>query len=246
MKPSFSLPDNAVHIWHTRAPAELGREVTAHFLPMLAPEEQRRYERFVQAKDRCLYLLGKVLVRTVLSHYLPSTPEGWVFTTNPFGKPVLANGEVQFNLSHTQGMVACVLARNFEVGIDVENVDRSANLDVARRYFAPAEVAYLEKVPEERRGATFFLFWTLKEAYVKARGIGLSLPLEQFAFQLHDLATPRIVFDPAMKEDADAWQFFLSDLGSGEHQAAVAVQGAKGKELDVEFYAFKSVVGQNE
>ena len=66
------------------------------------------------------------------------------------------------------------MARDFEVGIDVENIGRSINLDLARRFFAPAEVAFLEQMPENQRQATFFLFWTLKEAYVKARGVGLS------------------------------------------------------------------------
>jgi 4'-phosphopantetheinyl transferase len=133
-------------------------------------------------------------------------------------------------------MVACAVTRACEVGIDVENLDRSTNLDVARRYFAPAEVAYLETVPEDRQPAVFLRFWTLKEAYVKARGIGLSLPLEQFAFHIGDSASPRIVFEPAMNDDENDWQFLAPNLGSPDHQAAVAVRCARATNLEVEIH----------
>ena len=141
------LPQHAVHVWYTLTPEELDHDLIARFRILLTPEERARHDRFVQEKDRRQYLVGKVLVRTILSRYLPRAPHEWIFTTNRFGKPVVANGppesNLQFNLSHTEGLVACVVAGDREVGIDVENVGRSVNLDVARRFFAPAEVAFL-------------------------------------------------------------------------------------------------------
>jgi 4'-phosphopantetheinyl transferase len=232
------LPQHAVHVWYTLTPQELDHDLIARFRILLTPEERARHDRFVQEKDRRQYLVGKVLVRTILSRYLPRVPHEWIFTTNRFGKPVVANGapesNLQFNLSHTEGLVACVVARDREVGIDVENVGRSVNLDVARRFFAPAEVAFLEQLPDDQRQASFFLFWTLKEAYVKARGLGLSLPLEQFAFRLEDLQAPTITFEPVMKEDPADWRFFLPAVPSRAHQVAVAVQHQGQGALEVE------------
>src|SRR5207249_8661698 len=116
-------------------------------------------DRFMQEKDRCQYLLGKVLVRTLLSRYVNKAPDMWLFSSNRFGKPVLANCPCEitprFNLAHTDGLVACVVARDFDVGIDVESLGRSANLDIARRYFAPAEVAFLEQAPASERQRLF-------------------------------------------------------------------------------------------
>ncbi len=187
------LRRDGADVWYVLAPHALTDSQSARHLAGLPPEEIARYDRFMQPKDRCQFLLGKVLLRQVLSQYLPgSRPEYWRFTTNSYGKPVLANAPdgatVHFNLSHADGLVACVLSRDFEVGIDVENTGRPVNLDIVRRYFAPSEVAYLEQLHPDQQQATFFRFWTLKEAYVKVRGIGLSLPLEQFAFCLEDLA----------------------------------------------------------
>jgi 4'-phosphopantetheinyl transferase len=232
------LPQHAVHVWYSLTPEELDHDLIARFRTLLTPEERARHDRFVQEKDRRQFLVGKVLVRTILSRYLPRAPHEWIFTTNRFGKPVVANGppesNLQFNLSHTEGLVACVVAREREVGIDVENVGRSVNLDIARRFFAPAEVAFLEQVPDDQRQTTFFLFWTLKEAYVKARGLGLSLPLEQFAFRLENLQAPSITFEPVMKEDPADWRFFLPAVPSHAHQAAVAVQHQGKGALEVE------------
>jgi 4'-phosphopantetheinyl transferase len=242
MDASCSLPENALHVWYTFAPTrlatnELDQHLIERYRALLTPEERAQHLRFMQEKDRCQYLLGKVLVRTVLSRYLLGAPDAWRFTPNRFGKPVLANSPCEpaprFNLAHTDGLVACVVARDFDVGIDVENVGRSANLDIARRYFALAEVAILEQAPESERQRLFFVFWTLKEAYVKARGMGLSLPLEQFAFGLENLQSPTITFEPAMREDPAQWQFYLPDLPSPAHQAAVAARCPAGTKLDL-------------
>src|ERR1700690_1643787 len=91
MDPTRPLPENAVHVWYTLPPKELENDLRARYLGLLAPEERRRHDRFLQEKDRLQYLLGKVLVRTALSRYYPLTPEAWTFSTNRFGKPVVAN-----------------------------------------------------------------------------------------------------------------------------------------------------------
>src|SRR6266403_68368 len=139
----LSRPPDAVHVWYTLAPRPLAEEAAATYLALLTPEERARHGRFAFEKDRRQYLLGKVLVRRVLSRYLPLPPEAWRFSVSSHGKPILANSPSahmpRFNLAHTEGLVACAVARDFEVGIDVENRERTVNLDVARRFFAPTE-----------------------------------------------------------------------------------------------------------
>jgi 4'-phosphopantetheinyl transferase len=231
------LSENAIHLWHTPAPRELDPERAGRYLNLLAPEEQRRYHRYKQSKDRCQFLLGKVLVRTLLSHYFSRAPEEWAFAANRFGKPELAGGTLEqklhFNLAHTDGLVVCVLARDFEVGVDVESRTRTVNLDIARRFFAPAEVAFLEHQGSSAQPGAFFKFWTLKEAYVKARGQGLSLPLEQFAFRIEDGRPPAIAFDPAMNDDERLWQFFLPEVPSPDHQIAIAAHTGQDRNVEV-------------
>ncbi|HMF10941.1 MAG TPA: hypothetical protein VKE94_01510, partial [Gemmataceae bacterium] len=85
-----TLPEHTIHVWYTLAPPELAGGQAARHLAILAEEEKARYRRFAQAKDRCQYLLGKVLTRTALSHYLALPPDAWIFKTNNYGKPILA------------------------------------------------------------------------------------------------------------------------------------------------------------
>ncbi len=136
----FTLADNAVDVWYTPAASPLRPDKADRYLQILTADERSRHQRFAQEKDRRQYLLGKVLVRSVISRYFPQEPQSWLFNADCFGKPTLANAppdfRPHFNLSHTEGLVVCVICRNFDVGIDVEHVGRSANMDVARRFCA--------------------------------------------------------------------------------------------------------------
>lgn len=233
------LSANEVHVWYVGAERELPADVQARCLALLSPEEQVRQARFMQAKDRRQFLLGKVLVRSVLSRYRPLAPAAWTFTTTGHGKPTVAvEPPLRFNLSHTDGLVVCAVTPDFDVGIDVESLSRTANLDVARRFFAPAEVAFLESLPEAQRPRVFFHFWTLKESYIKARGLGLSLPLEQFAFSLQEKRPPTIAFTPEMKDDPASWTFHLLDIAPATHQVAVAVHCPTAAALEVKVRSF--------
>jgi 4'-phosphopantetheinyl transferase len=115
-----------------------------------------------------------------LSRYDSRPPGAWAFEEAPGGKPVLAAHDasaLSFNLSHTHGFVACAVTLGTEVGIDVENVDRNLRVqEIAERYFAPDELSDLAACPPDARAKRFFDFWTLKEAYLKAIGVGLSHP----------------------------------------------------------------------
>ena len=186
-------------------------------------------QRFAFEHDRHSFLITRALVRTVLSRYAVVPPEAWTFVPNGYGKPEIAGPDpvppLRFNVSHTRGLVACVVAWERDVGVDVEHLDRpSLGLGLAERYFAPAEVASLRRVPPEEFPRAFLDFWTLKEAYIKARGMGLALPLADFAFHLGPGAI-RISFTPRIEDDPNHWQFLRFELKE-RHKVAVALRRA--------------------
>jgi 4'-phosphopantetheinyl transferase len=163
---------------------------------LLSPEELRRMEAFRHPAGRQAFVAARALLRTLLSELhadVPGCPPpgGWRFALGPHGKPELAPGqlarEVGFNLSHCRGLVAVAVAADAVVGIDVEALDRrvSDDLAVARRHFAAAEFAAIEAIadPGQRRMA-FLDLWTAKEAFIKACGQGLAMPLASFHVDL--------------------------------------------------------------
>ena len=227
MAPRLALPPDTVHVWHLFAdriddPARL-----APFEALLSPDERARQTRYARPRDRRQYLLARVLARTLLSHYLDVPPEALRFGATPYGKPVLlregGGSDLHFNLTHSQGVIACAVSRSHEVGIDVEDAGRKLGfLDLAERYFAPPEAAGLRALAGDEQRAAFFAIWTLKEAFVKALGQGLTYPLDAFAFELD--RGRLVAFRPLVPEVSPDWRFFQFRLGD-RHQGAVAVHG---------------------
>jgi len=161
-----------------------------------------------------------------LSRYAEVPPRQWAFRIDTGGKPSLVADEgaplLSFNLSHTPGLVACAIAGGADVGIDVESVDRIVDDRVARRFFSARENAALRRCASDAlRARRFFALWTLKEAYVKAIGQGLSHPLNSVVFTIGDDDT--IAFTPPAGVDADAWHFRLV-APTARHRLAVAVR----------------------
>lgn len=185
---------------------------------LLSDEEVVQEGRFYFADDRKRYLVTRAMVRTLLSRYAPIAPEHWEFAKNAYGRPMIANSildaenrayGLNFNISHTRGLIALAVSRDRDLGIDVENVStRRICLDVAQRYFAPSEVAELSCVAPALQQERFFEYWTLKESYIKARSMGLSLPLDGFSFQFPHRRAVRIKIDPELSDDADRWSLW--------------------------------------
>lgn len=233
--PSLPLLENEIHLWYCFPETIRDPELLAEYRHLLSPGERQRLERFHFARHRHEFLVSHALVRTVLSRYAEAPPREWQFETGTHGKPEIAAPQggppLRFNLSHTQGLVACGVTLNRDLGVDVENIEREVSVDLARRFFAPSEVAHLEGLPVAQQQGTFFQFWTLKESYIKARGLGLAIPLEDFAFQLVPGQPPGIAFAPSLVDEPADWQFFQPACPSHRHQAAVAVRCPVGQEL---------------
>jgi 4'-phosphopantetheinyl transferase len=187
--PRQPLGPGEVHVWHLDAGALRDADVRRRFEALLSPDETARRRRYLRERTRDEFLLARGLARTVLARYAGGTPEQIRFGTTATGKPVLAQPDdaepLHFNLSHSHGVVACAVTRDGPVGVDVELAERRLEfLALAGRYFAPAEVEYLGRLGAGELPAAFFAVWTLKEAFVKAIGQGLSFPLDSFAFEL--------------------------------------------------------------
>ena len=179
------------------------------------------------------------LARLQLSRFLGGDPRAWPLVTNRYGRPELASPvppPLGFNVSHTPGLVACAVTATPDVGVDVELVRRRLTHDVAERFFAPREVADLRRLSDADQARVFFDYWTLKEAYIKARGMGLALPLAHFAFALRPPAAPTISFDPEIDDDPATWQFAQS-WPTDEHRLGLAVRRPPGRDLDVRIEA---------
>jgi len=166
----------------------------------------------------------------VLSRYIAIHPKEWVFVTDAYGRPGLVNAQatdagLDFNLSHTHSLIALAVTKWRSLGIDVENVQsRAMSLDIAERYFAPQEAAALTAAPPDQRQYRFFEYWTFKEAYIKARGMGLSLPLDKFSFYYPDDHAVAITIDPAIAAgDSKHWQFWQV-RPKPEYVAAICAQ----------------------
>jgi 4'-phosphopantetheinyl transferase len=228
MGASLPLFVGEVHLWY----ALLDQPDEPHWLArcqsVLSAEEAARQRRFHFEKDRRQFLLSHALLRFVLSVYHPAvSPAAWRFSAGTHGKPFLVeplpSPLLSFNLTHTPGLAAVALALEHDIGVDAEYLERSnASLGLAERYFAPSESTRLRGLPPDQLREFFFDYWTLKEAYIKGRGLGLALPLDGFAFDLQPGRPPLISFTEKVADDPQAWQF-VQFRPSKSYKIAVAI-----------------------
>jgi 4'-phosphopantetheinyl transferase len=204
------LTDGAVHLWYVLSDAVTDPALLERYAAMMAPEERARHDRFAFQKDRHQFLVTRGTIRTLIGCALGVDPAACVFAADAYGRPALrhpAGAPLAFNISHTRGLVVCALAREPEIGVDVEDVQRPVGHDVARRFFSASEADALDRLPEPARTTRFYDYWTLKEAYIKARGLGLSLPLDGFTMLIDGGGPPAIRFSPRIDDDPTTWQF---------------------------------------
>jgi 4'-phosphopantetheinyl transferase len=224
----LSLAPGEVHVWLTTPESITDPALLARYAAWMNPEEAARQARFLFDRHRLQFLVARALVRTTLSRYADRDPAAWRFVHNQWGRPDLdpehVHDGLRFNLSHTDGLVAVAIARGDpELGVDVEDTWRRSHTDqIADHFFAPAEVAALRALPQERQHGRFFELWTLKEAYIKARGMGLAISLHHFAYALDGDAVALSV-DAVLGDSADGWQFALQSPTS-RHRLALAVR----------------------
>ena len=173
----MNLPEDEIHIWQVGLSDVDPAALTQQALAWLQAEEIVRYERLAQQRNRLEFLLGKWLTRICLSKYTGLAISDWQFTDNAYGKPQPSEGiGVQapyFNLSHSNGRAVMAVSRTPELGVDIEFTGRKRRVaKIAHRYFADEEIRALLALPESAQQSRFYELWSLKEAYIKARGLG--------------------------------------------------------------------------
>jgi 4'-phosphopantetheinyl transferase len=220
------LGPGEARVWYARPEEHAAPEQVAALAALLSPDEQARHDRFRFPEDRQLYLVAHGLLRCSIGGLLGVDPAALRFQAGPHGKPELAwppGSPLQFNLSHTRGLVAWIVTGECPAGIDVEDRRRVRDVDaVAGRFFAPSEVADVQARRGDDQRDRFLAYWTLKEAYLKARGVGLSLPLEAFAMTIDRAGSATVAFD-GIDDDPSIWQLARLHLTS-DHAAAVAIR----------------------
>jgi len=219
------LGNDQVHIW--RASLNLPTERLNSLQQLLSPDERQRAERFVLPKDRDAFTAARGILRLILSRYLKRLPEELCFCYGPYGKPSLDSQfnfeQLCFNLSHSHQLALYAIVKNQEVGVDLEQVHPLDYTAIARRFFSPQESAALVALPEGDHAQAFFNCWTRKEAYVKAQGRGLTLPLNEFEVSLAPGAAALL----SVNEDSQAgtgWTLQALQPGPG-YVAALAIAG---------------------
>lgn len=224
--PPLPLPADEAHVFLAWGDTWAPRLDTC--LALLDEEERVRERRFLAEGARREFIIGHALARRVLARFADVDPRAFRFVAGGHGRLEIAAPTLpglRFNLSHSHGLIACLVVRDVDAGVDVEPVDRRTNLlAVADRYFSPVETAALRRQPEAEQRARFFAYWTLKESYIKARGLGLAIPLHHFSFDLECGPPIRIDFAPALDDDPRSWQFDLRRVGGEAHYLATAIR----------------------
>ena len=223
----LSLAGGEVHVW--RASLDLPQSQIQALERILANDELTRAARFRFARDRTHFIAARGLLRTILARYLLRDPQTLTFAYNAYGKPSLAqmppNPELSFNLTHAHGMALYAITPNRAVGVDIEYIQRQMEWEsVAEHFFSPYEVRVLKTVSPDMRHIAFFNCWTRKEAYIKARGMGLSLELDSFDVSLTPGEPAALLNIREEGQDISNWSLYDLYPG-GDYTAALAVEG---------------------
>ena len=223
----LSLGSNAVHVW--RASLDQSPSQVDRFRNTLDDDERSKADRFYFSRDRERFIVARGVLRALLGRYLGRAPEGVSFSYSPHGKPALVSESgadaIRFNLSHSHGTALYAVARGRELGVDLEFIRCDLEAEqIAERFFSHREIETLRALPRSLRKYAFFLCWTRKEAYIKARGDGLSLPLDQFDVSLIPGEPAALLSTQPDSDEALRWCLHNLTPAAG-YAAAVATEG---------------------
>jgi len=222
------IGNNEVHVW--KSFLDMDEETMQHFFTMLSEHEKQKTLRFHAVRHRRRYVAAHGLLRGILGGYLEADPKSLTFCTNEYGKPFLCQDQktipLLFNLSHSHNLCVIAVCSGLEVGIDVEYMNRDINvLELANRFFSRKEIEKINSLPESLRRYAFFRCWTGKEAYLKAKGKGLSMDLHRFEVSVLPTEPAAVLSSDDSLENVDRWHLFDLDPYPG-YAGALSVGGA--------------------
>ncbi|MBZ5678116.1 MAG: 4'-phosphopantetheinyl transferase superfamily protein [Acidobacteriia bacterium] len=231
------LGPSQIHLWQYPIGDPPDARHLARAMTLLSDAEKNRCAAFHMEKHAAEYALSHAMLRLALSEYAPVRPEQWQLLTGEKGKPEIAAPALDtplcFNLSHTDGFAVCVAGRFRHLGVDVENMNRrTSHQELAQRFFAPAESEYLRSLPPSLQREAFFRIWTLKEAYIKADGRGLSIPLDSFCFRFPTENPAQVALESNAQSNPDHWSFFEFRHGE-DYRISIGAKGPASGTLQV-------------
>lgn len=239
----MEIGGNDIHLYYARPRLISDEGLLKQYHSLLSEDERQQVGRFYFDHHQHQFLVTRALIRTSLSNYFDVAPDQWVFSRNAYDKPQIAHpdtGEpLRFNISHADGLIICGFTRDFDIGVDVEDSQRStrAAFDRLSSYFSEQEINSLSSLSEENQKSRFFDYWTLKEAYIKARGKGLSIPLRKFSFHFEDRHLTNFFIDDDLGDSAENWQFWQLRAAQS-YRIAIAVNSG---DRQFNIRAYKSV-----
>jgi 4'-phosphopantetheinyl transferase len=229
------LKDNEVHVW--RSSLVLNSKILHRLSLTLSADELERANSFHFQKDQCSFIAGRGVLRSILANYLQTRPKEIGFTYNTRGKPSIDNvpsrSEINFNLSHSHGLALYAFTIRREIGIDIERLRSNLSFErIAKRFFTTEESDTLNTLADDEIMEEFFKLWTHKEAYIKAKGKGLSIPLNRVAVTINRDQTVRIKEIKINPDKERSWSFHSFAPAPG-YVGALAVEG---KDITIRFW----------
>ena len=210
----LSIQTKTVHLWLSYLSPE--RDHDGHLEECLSEAEVARADRFVKESDRQKYIAGRVIVRNLLARYVGGSPESISFSLGEHGKPYLEDNSLQFNFSHVGDYLLLGVTRDQAIGVDIEHHrENKEHLEIAKRFFAASEYEKLLALPAQDQKKYFYHCWTLKEAFIKATGQGLSFGLSNFEVDLSGMKKNALLSvhgDTAAVDDWTLQSFVLPEL----------------------------------
>jgi 4'-phosphopantetheinyl transferase len=231
----LELRPDEIHLWQAFPDSDPHPALREEYGGLLSAEEREREARFRFEQDRHRFRVTRALARRVLGGYLGIDPRACEFTTNEHGRPALNTAAhssagaapLHFNLSHTRDLVVLAVTRGRDIGVDVERLRGARRtVDLAARFFADFESERVASASEPERDDLFHQIWTLKESYIKARGLGLAIPLGKFGFRLGS-ESPVLWTHSDLGDDAGHWAF-VQLKPTPEHWLAICVSREPG------------------
>lgn len=218
------LGADEAHVW--RASLDQAADTITNLAHLLSQDEYQKAMRYYRPVDRDRFIVGRGVLRKLISAYLALPPDQLRFTYNEYGKPSVSddqnNRALNFNLSHSAELILYAVTRGRDVGIDIEHIREDfATLEIAEHCFSKDEVAALKSLSADQRTMGFFNCWSRKEAFIKAKGMGVSYPLDRFTVSLAPGEPPALLKVDDDKREVARWKMYELNPGAGYAAAMI-------------------------
>ncbi len=226
--------ENALHLW--KIPLNISEKEISSLVLSLSEEERKSATRFRFDKHRHRYIIAHAAMRKIVANHLNISTHALNIDFNKYGKPYISNNPLYFNLSHSEDIALVSISFHGQVGIDIEFLKSEIDmLGIAQRFFHPIEFEQLIKIPPENRSHYFYTCWTGKEAFLKAKGIGIANHLKMFALDLQDLNKLKIILVDKAFDEFKTWT--IHTFQPQENYMATVVSQAKPEALVMHDYS---------